>query len=570
MNLVEPFIRRPIGTILMTLGVALAGVGAYFLLPVAALPQVDFPVVMVQARLAGASPETMATSVATPLERRLGHIADVNEMTSNSGLGSTRIVLQFNLDRDINGAARDVQAAINAARVDLPATLRSNPTYRKANPADQPILILALTSKTKTPGQIYDSASNILEQQLSQIKGVGQVNIGGGSLPAVRVAVNPYAVAKYGIGLEDVRAALASANANRPKGVVQDRQQRLQIYTNDQGTKAADYAPLVIAYRNGAAVRLSDVAQVTDGQEDVHNLGLFNGQPAIIVQVTREPGANIVATVDRIKAELPLLQEELPADVKMEVAVDRTTTIRASLADVERTLLIAILLVVAVVAVFLRDVRSTLVPAVAVSVSLLGTLGVMLLLGFSLDNLSLMALTVSTGFVVDDAIVVLENVTRHLEAGVGRFEAALRGAGEVAFTVLSISVSLIAVFIPLLLMGGILGRLFREFAVTLSTAIMVSLAISLTTTPMLCAYFIGRPSSGTKQSWWSRMAERSFDAMAQLYERSLRWSLDSGPIILAVLIVTILLNIYLFTIVPKGFFPQQDTGLLAGGMQMDQ
>ena len=576
MNLVEPFIRRPIGTVLLTLGVALAGVGAYFLLPVAPLPSVDFPVVQVQASLPGASPETMATSVATPLERRLGHIADVNEMTSNSGVGSTRIVLQFNLDRDINGAARDVEAAINAARVDLPATLRSNPTYRKANPADQPVLILAMTSKTKTPGQIYDSASNIIEQQLSQVKGVGQVNIGGGSLPAVRVDVDPFALARYGVGLEDVRAALASANANRPKGIVQSGDQRLQIYTNDSGTVAADYAPLVVAYRNGAAVRLSDIAQVTDGQEDIHNLGLFADntmsapQPAIIVQITREPGANIVSTVDAIKKQLPLLQAQLPADVTMQVAVDRTNTIRTSLRDVERTLMIAILLVVAVVAVFLRNGRATLVPAVAVSVSLLGTLGVMFLLGFSLDNLSLMALTVSTGFVVDDAIVVLENVTRHLEAGVNRFEAALRGAGEVAFTVLSISLSLIAVFIPLLLMGSILGRLFREFAITLSTAIMVSLAISLTTTPMLCAYFIGRPLSGAGQPWWSRLAERSFQVMASVYERGLRWALDSGPVILAILVATILLNVYLFVVVPKGFFPQQDTGLLQGGMQMDQ
>ncbi len=570
MNLSEPFVRRPIGTVLLTIGVAIAGIAAYFLLPVAPLPQVDFPVVSVQASLPGASPETMASSVATPLERRLGHIADVNEMTSSSSQNSTRITLQFNLDRDINGAARDVEAAINAARVDLPSTLRSNPTYRKVNPADQPVLILAMTSKTKTPGQIYDSAANIIEQQLSQIKGVGEVDIGGGSLPAVRVDVNAFALARYGIGLEDVRAALASANANRPKGIVQDGETRLQVYTNDQGIKAADYAPLVIAYRNGAAVRLADVAAVTDGQEDIHNLGLYNGQPAIIVRITREPGANIVSTVDTIKKELPLLQSQLPADITMAIAVDRTTSIRASLNDVERTLAIAILLVVAVVAVFLRNGRATIVPAIAVTVSLLGTLGVMFLLGFSLDNLSLMALTVSTGFVVDDAIVVLENITRHLEAGVGRFEAALMGAQEVGFTVLSISISLIAVFIPILLMGGIIGRLFREFAVTLSTAILVSLAISLTTTPMLCAYFIGRPSHGAKQPWWSRAAERSFDFMARVYERGLRWALDSGPIMLVILAATIVLNIYLFAIVPKALFPQQDTGLFQGGMQMDQ
>ncbi len=570
MNLSEPFVRRPIGTVLLTIGIAMAGIAAYFLLPVAPLPQVDFPVVSVQASLPGASPETMASSVATPLERRLGHIADVNEMTSSSSQNSSRITLQFNLDRDINGAARDVEAAINAARVDLPTTLRSNPTYRKVNPADQPVLILAMTSKTKTPGQIYDSAANIIEQQLSQIKGVGEVDIGGGSLPAVRVDVNSFALAKYGIGLEDVRAALASANANRPKGIVQDGETRLQVYTNDQGIKAADYAPLVIAYRNGAAVRLADVAAVTDGQEDIHNLGLYNGQPAIIVRITREPGANIVSTVDTIKKKLPLLQSQLPADITMAIAVDRTTSIRASLNEVERTLAIAILLVVAVVAVFLRNGRATIVPAIAVTVSLLGTLGVMFLLGFSLDNLSLMALTVSTGFVVDDAIVVLENITRHLEAGVGRFQAALMGAQEVGFTVLSISISLIAVFIPILLMGGIIGRLFREFAITLSTAIIVSLAISLTTTPMLCAYFIGRPSSGDKQPWWSRASERSFAWMSRVYERGLRWALDSGPIMLVILAATIVLNIYLFTIVPKALFPQQDTGLFQGGMQMDQ
>ena len=570
MNLSEPFVRRPIGTVLLTIGLAMSGIAAYFFLPVAPLPQVDFPVVSVQATLPGASPETMASSVATPLERRLGHIADVNEMTSSSSLNSTRITLQFNLDRDINGAARDVEAAINAARVDLPTTLRSNPTYRKVNPADQPVLILAMTSKTKTPGQIYDSAANIIEQQLSQIKGVGEVDIGGGSLPAVRVDVNPFALARYGIGLEDVRAALASANANRPKGIVQDGNERLQVYTNDQGIVAADYAPLVIAYRNGSAVRLSDVAAVTDGQEDIHNLGLYNGQPAIIVRITREPGANIVSTVDTIKKELPLLQSQLPADITMAIAVDRTTSIRAALNDVERTLAIAVLLVVAVVAVFLRNGRATIVPAIAVTVSLLGTLGVMFLLGFSLDNLSLMALTVSTGFVVDDAIVVLENITRHLEEGVGRFQAALMGAQEVGFTVLSISISLIAVFIPILLMGGIIGRLFREFAITLSTAIVVSLAISLTTTPMLCAYFVGRPARGDKQAWWSRAAERSFEWMARVYERGLRWSLDSGPIMLTVLAATIVLNIYLFTIVPKALFPQQDTGLFQGAMQMDQ
>jgi multidrug efflux pump len=578
MNLSAPFVRRPIGTVLLTIGVALAGIGAFFNLPVSPLPQVDIPTVSVQAQLPGASPETMATSVATPLERHLGLIADVTEMTSSSRVGSSNITLQFGLDRDIDGAARDVQAAINAARIDLPATLKTNPTYRKVNPADAPILVLALTSPTKTPGQIYDTASNIVQQQLSQVKGVGDVEVGGASLPAVRVELNPLQLAHYGIGLEDVRAALASANANRPKGVIDDGAMRLQVYTNDAGTKASDYAPLLVAYRNGSAVRLSDIAEVIDSVEDVHNLGIFVSKPdgkpvssqAVIVTVSRQPGANIISTVDQVKARLPAVEAALPQDIKMSVAVDRTNTIRASLGDVERTVVIAIFMVVAVVAFFLMNGKAILIPSVAVTVSLLGTLGVMFLLGFSLDNLSLMALTISTGFVVDDAIVVLENVTRHVEAGMGRFEAALKGAQEVGFTVLSISISLIAVFLPILLMGGIFGRIFREFAITLSVAVLISLAVSLTTTPMMAAYLVGAPKPPGERNWLTRVSDGSVNAMRRLYERALDLALDSGPVILVILIATIALNFYLYSIVPKGFFPEEDTGQMIGGLQADQ
>jgi multidrug efflux pump len=570
MSFAANFIRRPIATVLLTAGIALAGGAAFFLLPVSPLPQVDFPTISVSASLPGASPETMATSVATPLEKHLGIIADVSEMTSSSRVGQSNVTLQFGLNRNIDGAARDVQAAINASRVDLPATLRANPTYRKQNPADAPIVILALTSKTRTPGQIYDVAATVIQQQLSQVKGVGDVTLGGGSLPAVRVELNPLALSKYGISLEDVRAALSSANANRPKGVVQDSQTRFQIYTNDRGLSAADYAPLLVAYRGGQAVRLSDVAQVVDGVEDVHNLGLVNAKPAIVVVISRQPGANIINTVDRVKAVIPAIQQVLPPDIDMQVAVDRTVTIRASLAEVERTVLIAVVLVIGVVAFFLRNGRAVLIPSVAVAVSLLGALGVMFLLKFSLDNLSLMALTVATGFVVDDAIVVLENVTRHVEAGMGRFEAALLGAREVSFTVFSISVSLVAVFIPILLMGGIVGRLFREFAVTLSAAILVSLLISLTTTPMMCAYLIDPPKPDQKPGRFARFSEGAFRGMHRTYEKALDWSLDSGPLMLVVLVVTIALSVYLFGVVPKGFFPQQDTGLMMGGLQADQ
>ena len=570
MSLPALFIRRPIATVLLTLGLALAGVAAFFLLPVSPLPQVDFPTIRVQANLPGASPDTMATSVATPLEKRLGIISDVAELTSQSRVGQTNITLQFGLDRNIDGAARDVEAAINAARVDLPATLRTNPTYRKENPADAPVLILAMTSATRAPEQIYDVASTIVQQQLSQVKGVGEVVIGGASLPAVRVELNPLALSAYGIGLEDVRAALSSANANRPKGIVQDGQRRFQIYTNDTGLQASIYAPIVVAYRNGSAVRLSDIAQVVDGVTDVHNVGIFNGRPAVIVQVLRQPGANIIDTVDRVKALFPTLRSVLPADIDMQVASDRTLTIRASVAEVERTVLISIALVVAVVAFFLHNGRAVLIPSVAVAVSLLGALGVMFLLGYSLDNLSLMALTVSTGFVVDDAIVVLENVTRHVEAGMNRFEAALLGAKEVAFTVFSISVSLVAVFIPILLMGGIVGRLFREFAVTLSAAILVSLIISLTTTPMMCAYLIDPPRPPERRGWLAKTADNAFAFMQRIYTRVLDWALDAGALMLVVLAVTIVLFVYLTIITPKGFFPQQDTGQMIGGLQSDQ
>ena len=565
MNISAPFIRRPVATTLLTLGIALAGVLAFTKLPVAPLPQVDFPTISVSAQLPGASPETVATSVAEPLERHLGQIADVSEMTSQSGIGQTRITLQFDLNRDIDGAARDVQAAINAARADLPSSLRSNPTYRKVNPADAPILILAMTSKTLTQGQMYDAASNVFQQQLSQIGGIGQVIIGGSALPAVRVELNPQAMFKYGIGLEDVRAALASANANSPKGSIDDENRRYQIYTNDQASKAADYTPLVIAYRNSAAVRLSDVANVQDSVEDVRNLGLSNGAPSVLVILFRQPGANIIDTIDAVKAELPHLQAAMPADVNVTIAIDRSTTIRQSLHDTEATLVIAIGLVTVVVYLFLRNIRATMVPTIAVPVSILGTFGAMYLLNYSLDILSLMALTIATGFVVDDAIVVLENISRHLEAGMPRMQAALTGAREVGFTVLSISLSLIAVFLPVLLMGGILGRLFREFTLTLSLAILISLAISLTTTPMMCALFL-RPTPADA----APRRPGFFDRVLAGYERTLVWALHHRRIVLAIFFGAIVLNVVLYIIVPKGFFPDEDTGRLVGSLQADQ
>jgi multidrug efflux pump len=564
MNISAPFIGRPVATTLLTLGIALAGALAFSKLPVAPLPQVDFPTISVSAQLPGASPETVATSVAEPLERHLGQIADVSEMTSQSGIGQTRITLQFSLNRDIDGAARDVQAAINAARADLPSSLKSNPTYRKVNPADAPILILAMTSKTLTQGQMYDAASNVFQQQLSQISGIGQVIIGGSALPAVRVELNPQVLFKYGIGLEDVRAALASANANSPKGTIDDGLRRFQVYTNDQATKAGDYAPLVIAYRDGAAVRLSDVANVNDSVEDVRNLGLSNGQPSVLIILFRQPGANIIDTIDSVKAELPHLEAAMPADVNVTIAIDRSTTIRQSLHDTEATLVIAIMLVTVVVYGFLRNFRATLIPSVAVPVSIIGTFGAMYLLGYSLDILSLMALTIATGFVVDDAIVVLENISRHIENGMSPLQASYLGAREVGFTVLSISLSLIAVFIPVLLMGGILGRLFREFTLTLSLAIMISLVISLTTTPMMAALLL-RPSP-PRDERRKTLFERALDG----YERSLGWALRHSRLVLAVFFGAIVLNVVLFAVVPKGFFPEQDTGRLIGSLQADQ
>jgi multidrug efflux pump len=573
MNLSLPFVKRPIGTVLLTIGIALAGIAAFFVLPVSPLPQVDYPVISVRASIPGASPETMATSVATPLERHLGTIAGVNEMTSTSSVGSARVTLQFDLSRNIDGAAREVQAAINASRVDLPATLRSNPTYRKANPAASPVIILALTSKTKTPGQIYDAVSNIVSQRLSQVDGVGDVEIGGGSLPAVRIELLPFALSRYGISTDDVRAAIQASNANRPKGTVQGDGRKLQIYTQTPALRASDYASMVIAWRNGAAVRLQDVAEVLDGVEDTRTLGLFNGEPAIIVLITRQPSANIIETVDSVRALLPELQAQLPPDVTLQVASDSTNSIRGSLREVEFTLVISVILVVLVVSLFLRSVRATIVPAVATVAALLGTFGVMYLLGFSLNNLSLMALTVATGFVVDDAIVVLENTSRHIESGMSRMKAALLGAKEVGFTVLSISVSLVAVFIPLLFMGGQVGRLFREFAVTLSAAVLISLVISLTTTPMMCAWLLkpgGEHDKNKPQGRLARMAARSYDWILKRYETSLDWALDSKGLVMLILVAVVGLNVYLFSAAPKGFFPQQDSGQLNGGLRADQ
>jgi multidrug efflux pump len=569
MSLSTPFIERPVATTLLTLGVALTGAVAFNLLPVASLPQVDFPTISVQASLPGASPETMAATVATPLERSLGRIAGITEMTSSSSLGSTRVVLQFDLARDIDGAARDVQAAINAARSLLPTGLPSNPTYRKVNPADAPIMILSLTSDTMKQGQLYDAASTILAQKLSQVQGIGQVNIGGSALPAVRVEVNPTALNKYGIGLENVRTVLAATNANRPKGAVEDGDRHWQIYANDQAKTAAEYLPLIVAYHNGTAVRLSDVAGVVDSVQDLRNAGIANGKPAVLVIMYKQPGANIIDTVDRVQALLPQLRASIPNAIDLSVMMDRTPTIRASLRDVEHTLMISTVLVIMVVFLFLRNVRATTIPSVAVPVSLIGTFGVMYLCGYSLDTLSLMALTIATGFVVDDAIVVLENVSRHMEEGMPPMKAALIGASEVGFTVLSMSLSLIAVFIPILLMGGIIGRLFREFAVTLSVAILVSLMVSLTTTPMMCARLL-RHKRESNQGWFSRVSERAFDSLLGRYERSLTWALRHSMFMMVILLATVCLNIYLYIIVPKGFFPQQDTGRLVGNIQADQ
>ncbi len=569
MSLSAPFIRRPVATSLLTLGIALTGIIAFQLLPVSPLPQVDFPTISVNANLPGASPETMAATIATPLERSLGRIAGVTEMTSSSSLGSTRITLQFDLSRDIDGAARDVQAAINAARSLLPTGLPSNPTYRKVNPADSPVIILSLTSPTLDQGQMYDAASTVLAQALAQVDGVGQVDVGGSSLPAVRVELTPTALDRYGIATSAVRSAIATTNANRPKGSLDGDTHHWQIAANDQANKAADYLPIVVAYRNGAAVRLADVATVTDSVQDLRNAGLADGRPAVLVQVRRQPGANVIETVDRVKAILPMLQASIPSSIDLQIASDSTTTIRASLHGVERTLLISLALVIMVVFLFLRRWRAAVIPAVAVPVSLIGTFGIMYLAGYSLDNLSLMALTIATGFVVDDAVVVLENVSRHIEQGLTPFEAALRGAREVGFTVISMSLSLIAVFVPILLMGGIIGRLFREFAVTLSAAILISLVVSLTTTPMMCARLL-RSEHEEKPGRLSRFIGRLFDRLLQGYDRTLRWALAHRFVMLVALVGTVVLNVCLYIIIPKGLMPQQDTGRLQGNLVADQ
>jgi multidrug efflux pump len=570
MNLSRPFIERPVATTLLTLGVVLAGIAAFVHLPVAPLPQVDFPTISVNAGLPGASPETMAATVAAPLERSLGRIAAVSEMTSSSSLGSTHITLQFDLSRDIDGAARDVQAAINAARALLPTGLPSNPTYRKVNPADAPIMILGLTSKALTRGQMYDWASTVLAQKLLQVQGIGDVTVGGSSLPAVRVELNLPTMNGYGINPEAVRTAIATTNANRPKGALEAGDQRWQILDNDQAMSASDYVPLIVGYHNGAAVRLGDIAQVSDSVQDLRNDGLANGEPAVMLILVRQPGANIIATVDRVRALLPHLRAVIPASISLNVYMDRTPTIRASLRDVERALVISVALVVLSVFMFLRSARAAMVPLVAVPVSLIGTFGVMYLAGFSLDNLSLMALTIATGFVVDDAVVVLENVSRHVEAGVPRLEAALRGAREVGFTVVSMSLSLIAVFIPILLMGGVVGRLFREFAITLSAAILVSLVVSLTTTPMMCSRLAEEPDGSRRHGPVYLLSERAFNAVQAGYRRSLGWALANGPTVMLILAVTVALNVFLYVRVPKGFFPQQDTGLMMGQIQADQ
>ncbi len=569
MSLSSPFIRRPVATTLLTAAIVLAGAVAFRELPVSPLPQVDFPTITVGASLPGASPEIMASSVATPLERQFGRIAGITEMTSSSNLGTTSVTLQFDLTRNIDGAARDVQAAINAARSYLPTNLPGNPTYRKVNPADSPIMVLGLTSPIYDRGTLYDAASTIMQQRLSQIEGVGQVTVGGSSLPAVRVDVNPTQLNSYGLGLQDVASMLSRQNANSPKGQIMDGATTADVTTNDQLLKAVDYMPLVVGYHNGAAVKLSDVANVEDSTENIRAAGFVNGKPSVLIIIYRQPGANIIDTVDRIRAALPALKASVPSAIDTQIVIDRTLTIRASVRDVERSLIVSITLVILVVFVFLRDVRATLIPSVAVPASLIGTFGVMYLCHYSIDNLTLMALTISTGFVVDDAIVVIENITRYIEQGMAPMQAALKGASEIGFTVLSISISLVAVFIPILMMGGIVGRLFREFAVTLSVAILVSLVISLTTTPMMCSRLLKHVRDEEHGNAY-RASERAFKALLGAYERSLGWVLEHSRLTLVVLGLTIALNFYLFWVVPKGFFPQQDNGIIFGGIQGSQ
>ena len=566
MNLSQPFIQRSTGTTLLMVAVALAGAVAFSRLPMAPLPQVDYPTISVYANLPGASPEIMASSVATPLERQFGRIANITEMTSTSGLGSTNITLQFDLDRDIDGAARDVQAAINAARTYLPINLPSNPTYRKVNPGDAPIMNFGLSSKIYDKAVLFDAASTIIEQRLSQIQGVGQVTVGGSSLPAVRVELNPTQLNHYGISFQQISTLLNQQNANLPKGQIASSATTADILANDQLLKAAQYRPLVVGYHDGAATKLSDVADVEDSVQDIRNAGYVNGDPSVSLNVYRQPGANIIETVDRIRAAMPSLQASIPAGIKLTSVADRSTMIRASVKDVERSLCVSILLVVLVVFLFLRSGRATFIPGLVVPISLLGTAGVMYLCGYTIDNLSLMALTVATGFVVDDAIVVIENTTRHIEAGTPATEAALKGAEEVGFTVVSMSFSLISVFIPILLMAGIIGRLFREFAITLSAAILTSMCLSLTATPMMCARLL-KPAHLQTKGRFNRASERTFDSALKLYERLLRGVLKHPAATLAVLLLTIAMNVYLIDIVPKGFFPQQDNGTIRGGIQ---
>jgi multidrug efflux pump len=570
MNLSRPFINRPVATTLLTIAIALAGAIAYRVLPVSALPQVDFPTISVGASLPGASADIVASSIATPLERQFAHIAGVTEMTSSSSLGNTSVTLQFDLSRNIDGAARDVQAAINAARTYLPANLPGNPTYRKVNPADSPIMVIGLTSKIYEPSKLYDEASTVVEQKLSQVNGVGQVSVGGGALPSVRVEVDPNKLYSTGLTLQNLQGTLSLQNADMPKGqITSDGIHTADIVANDQISHAEEYRPLIVGYNHGKAVRLADVADVEDATSNVRSAGYLDGKPATLLIIFRQPGANIIETVDRIYAELPSVKASIPAGIDMTVAIDRTTTIRASVSDVERTLMISVVLVVFVVFVFLRSGRATLIPSVAVPVSLIGTFAVMYLLGFSLDNLSLMALTISTGFVVDDAIVVMENISRHIEDGMTPMAATLQGAKEIGFTVFSISMSLIAVFIPILAMGGIVGRLFREFAVTLSTAILVSMVISLTTTPMMCAYIL-KDDRHAKHGRLYRASESAFDWMLSLYRRSLSWVIENPGTTLMVLCLTVVLNFLLIAKIPKGFFPQQDTGVVFGGIQGPQ
>jgi multidrug efflux pump len=569
MNISAPFIKRPVATTLLTIGIAISGALAYKLLPVSPLPQVDFPTISISASLSGASAQVMASSVATPLERQLGHIAGLTEMTSSSSVGTTSITLQFDLSRNIDGAARDVEAAINAARTYLPPNLPQNPTYRKTNPADAPIMILGLTSDKYSQGKLYDEASTVMEQKLSQIQGVGEVVVGGASLPSVRVDVNPTQLNSYGITIANLQSILSLQNSDTPRGQIADDVATADILDNDQISRADEYKPLIVAYHNGQAVRLSDVAQITDSVQNIRTAGYLNGIPSVTLIIFRQPGANIIATNNLIRSQLPFLQAILPQGIQTTVVLDRTTTIKASVNDVERTLIIAVILVVLVVFVFLRNVRTTLIPSVAVPVSLVGTFGVMYLFGYSLDNLSLMALTISTGFVVDDAIVVMENISRYLEKGMTPVAAALKGAEEIGSTVFTISVSLVAVFIPLLLMGGIVGRLFREFAITLSTAIVVSMLLSLTTTPMMCAHVL-KQHKETKHGAMYRTSEKFFSGLLAFYRHTLLWVLDNPGLTLTVLLLTIALNVVLIMRIPKGFFPAQDTGALVGGVQGPQ